>query len=176
MGETLKDILIFWNKGTYRGVQRRLADEMGVNEGTISNWLRGRGSPSEQAMVKLASLLRIDLAQVRLFFPKEHGTQEFYDGFKRRGLIKIEGTVGDTGETLHVTVSKELADRFRAICKYEHRDQNNQMELILEQWFAQRERQSDVVPDASGNTTPGPQPFATPRHRRSGEGRPSGRV
>lgn len=81
---------------------------------------------------------------------------------------------------LGLRLDKDLVEKFRALCESERRNYNDQMGIILEEWFASRERPTvkpdDVVPDAAGNTTPGPQPFATPRHRRSGEARPSGKA
>lgn len=146
MNETLKDRLIFFNKGIYRGAQRKFAKALGVGEGTVSNWLMGRGTPSEQAIIKMAEILKAETEVVRSYFPKISATQEYYEGFKRRGLINIEQSTGDVGETLNLTISKEIADKFRAICKFERRDQSAQMEIILEQYFAQREHPTEQRP------------------------------
>ncbi len=180
MSETLRDILIAWNKGVYRGARRNLAKAIGVNEGTISNWFLGRGTPSEQAVTRMAHILRKAPDQISWFFPKINDPKLHYDGFKRRGLIEIEQSTGDFGESIQVNVSKELADKFMAVCKFERRDANSQMEIILEQWFAQRDKatadDNTIVHPSTGSVKPGVQPFATSRHRRIGEGRPSGRA
>ena len=36
-------------------------------------------------------------------------------------------------------LNKKILEKFRELCKAERRDYNAQMELILEDWFAQRE-------------------------------------
>lgn len=37
-------------------------------------------------------------------------------------------------------LNKKILEKFRELCKAERRDYNAQMELILEDWFAQREK------------------------------------
>lgn len=40
----------------------------------------------------------------------------------------------------------ETAEKFRALAKSEHRDLSQQMELILAEWFAARERPTELKP------------------------------
>ena len=44
-------------------------------------------------------------------------------------------------------LNKKILEKFRELCKAERRDYNAQMELILEDWFAQREKPAGWVSD-----------------------------
>lgn len=46
------------NKGL---IQQQIADEIGVNRGSYSNWEKGKREPSFENLVKLADLLDVSL-------------------------------------------------------------------------------------------------------------------
>lgn len=140
MNTTLREIVSKWNGGFYRGSQRKLAKALGFNEATVSNWFKGRGSPGEQARVKMAVILGIKKDAVDSFFPRMESAEDLYSGFKKRGLIVVEKTTGETRSVLQVEIPNDLVEKFMDVCKEERRDSNGQMEIILEQWFAQREK------------------------------------
>lgn len=52
-------ILRRWNKGILRGAQARLAEEAGVDTGTISRWVNGTLMPGEELGLKVAKILGI---------------------------------------------------------------------------------------------------------------------
>ena len=45
-----------WNGGVLREAKTRLAKELKVQTGNVSNWLHGRQEPSERAIVKMAKM------------------------------------------------------------------------------------------------------------------------
>ncbi|MBW7869160.1 MAG: helix-turn-helix transcriptional regulator [Brumimicrobium sp.] len=53
---------LFKNKGIK---QKWLANQIGVSEVTISNWVKGIHTPSEEHLEKLAKILHIDINLIR---------------------------------------------------------------------------------------------------------------
>jgi repressor LexA len=45
--------------GSIRGAQSKLADDLGVNQSSVSNWLRGRNYPNPDVIKKMAKLLSV---------------------------------------------------------------------------------------------------------------------
>ena len=52
--------------GSIRGAQTKLADDLGVNQSTISNWLRGRNLPNPDLVKKMASLFGLEEETIRI--------------------------------------------------------------------------------------------------------------
>ena len=52
--------------GSIRGAQTKLADDLGVNQSTISNWLRGRNLPNPDLVKKMASLFGVEEETIRI--------------------------------------------------------------------------------------------------------------
>lgn len=46
--------------GSIRGAQSKLADDLGVNQSSVSNWLRGRNYPNPDVIKKMAKLLSVN--------------------------------------------------------------------------------------------------------------------
>lgn len=52
--------------GSIRGAQTKLADDLGVNQSTISNWLRGRNLPNPDLVKKMASIFGVEEESIRI--------------------------------------------------------------------------------------------------------------
>lgn len=66
--KTLEELLQEWNNGILRGARRRLAEELGINEATVSMWVSGRAKASEENINKMAKLFGVDEREVRAAF------------------------------------------------------------------------------------------------------------
>lgn len=45
--------------GSIRGAQSKLADDLGINQSSVSNWLRGRNYPNPDVIKKMAKLFSV---------------------------------------------------------------------------------------------------------------------
>lgn len=73
VSEEAKQLLTDWNNGAYRGAQRRLAKELGLEENTISQCLSERQNPSKRMITGMAKLFNKPEEEIRRIFctPKE---------------------------------------------------------------------------------------------------------
>jgi transcriptional regulator with XRE-family HTH domain len=65
---------------SYRGLsQRELADKIGCTEAAVSAWLKGKSSPTQKRLHKIAEALRVDVAYLIGDFPlfDENGLPNF---------------------------------------------------------------------------------------------------
>ena len=66
--KTLEELLQKWNNGILRGARRRLAEELGINEATVSMWVSGRAKASEENINKMAKLFGVSAQKVKAAF------------------------------------------------------------------------------------------------------------
>lgn len=86
--EEATKLLKKWNNGIYRGAQRRLARELGVEESAISDCLSGRQNPSEKMIVKMAKILNQPEEEIkRIFYTPREEMSYVQNNIKRRGII-----------------------------------------------------------------------------------------
>lgn len=71
MTEEAKKILEEWNNGVYRGAQRRLARELGLEENTISQCLSGKQNPSERMINGMSKLFGKSKEEIKRIFCAE---------------------------------------------------------------------------------------------------------
>lgn len=71
MGEEARKILEKWNNGIYRGAQRRLARELGLEENTISQCLTGKQNPSERMIAGMSKLFGKSKEEIKRIFCAE---------------------------------------------------------------------------------------------------------
>lgn len=71
MGEEARKILEKWNNGVYRGAQRRLARELGLEENTISQCLTGKQNPSERMITGMSKIFGKSKEEIKRIFCAE---------------------------------------------------------------------------------------------------------
>lgn len=71
MGEEARKILEKWNNGVYRGAQRRLARELGLEENTISQCLTGKQNPSERMITGMSKIFGKSKEEIKRIFCSE---------------------------------------------------------------------------------------------------------
>lgn len=64
----VEKLLKDWNGGVLREAKTRLAKELKVQTGNVSNWIHGRQEPSERALVKMAKLFGKKEEEIRKAF------------------------------------------------------------------------------------------------------------
>ena len=89
MVEEAKKILEEWNNGVYRGAQRRLARELGLEENTISQCLSGRQNPSERMINGMSKLFNKPKEEIKRIFCREKETSAYtQNNIKSRGHVQ----------------------------------------------------------------------------------------
>lgn len=66
--KTLEELLKEWNNGVLRGARRRLSEELGINEATVSMWVSGRAKPSEENIKKMSKIFDISEEKIKAAF------------------------------------------------------------------------------------------------------------
>jgi transcriptional regulator with XRE-family HTH domain len=157
MKQTLREILSRWNGGTYRGAQRKLSKVLGINEATVSLWMMGRAFPGEKLQDKMANLFGVGAEAIGEYFQKPTTPKMTYDLHKKRGVISVDKSTAGSKELYFIHLDSDLAEKFKDLCARERREPSAQIEIILEQYFAQRERpavdDSTIVPSSTGIIT-----------------------
>ena len=62
--------------GSIRGAQTKLAEDLGVNQSSVSNWISGRNFPNPDLIKKMADLFNVSEQEVRVCLNDEEFTQE----------------------------------------------------------------------------------------------------
>lgn len=62
--------------GSIRGAQTKLAEDLGVNQSSVSNWISGRNFPNPDLIKKMADLFNVSEQEVRACLNDEEFTQE----------------------------------------------------------------------------------------------------
>lgn len=61
--------------GSIRGAQTKLAEDLGVNQSSVSNWISGRNFPNPDLIKKMADLFNVSEQEVRACLNDEEFTQ-----------------------------------------------------------------------------------------------------
>lgn len=62
--------------GSIRGAQTKLAEDLGVNQSSVSNWISGRNFPNPDLIKKMADLFNVSEQEIRACLNDEEFTQE----------------------------------------------------------------------------------------------------
>ena len=57
--------------GSIRGAQTKLAEDLGVNQSSVSNWISGRNFPNPDLIRKMADLFNVSEQEIRACFQNE---------------------------------------------------------------------------------------------------------
>lgn len=57
--------------GSIRGAQTKLAEDLGVNQSSVSNWISGRNFPNPDLIRKMANLFNVSEQEIRACFQNE---------------------------------------------------------------------------------------------------------
>ena len=95
--KTLEELLQKWNNGILRGARRRLAEELGINEATVSMWVSGRAKASEENINKMAKLFKISEREVRMAFG-DKSINNMVEGRIELEYIPVRGVSSATEE------------------------------------------------------------------------------
>ncbi len=79
----LRDKIVSWNKGIERGAQLRFSKAVGVNQATVSRWMKGI-SPSEDQLPKIAKVLGVEPDDLLRGVPKN--LKEAGPSYNARGV------------------------------------------------------------------------------------------
>lgn len=71
--------------GSIRGAQTKLAEDLKVNQSSVSNWLRGRNLPNPDVVKKMASLFCVEEETIRISLGME---DQFVEGVQAIPLTK----------------------------------------------------------------------------------------
>jgi transcriptional regulator with XRE-family HTH domain len=112
---------------SYRGLsQRELADKIGCTEAAVSAWLKGKSSPTQKRLHKIAEALRVDVAYLIGDFPlfDENGLPNFEpDPIKQPTAAEVFSrpdyfTSSDSGEFRIETHGEPLDAVVKRLYKY----------------------------------------------------------
>lgn len=62
--------------GSIRGAQSKLAEELGVNQSSVSNWLRGRNLPNPDLVKKMAKMFSVKESELWAIFTPQYKDDE----------------------------------------------------------------------------------------------------
>lgn len=85
MGEEARKILEKWNNGVYRGAQRRLARELGLEENTISQCLTGKQHPSERMITGMSKIFGKSKEEIKKIFCAEKEISYTQNNIRSKG-------------------------------------------------------------------------------------------